>query len=65
MNTVLQLEKKRILIQLMNKVPFCYYSNVWRWIFNTLKKPTFPEITEIENKSILTEHNYNILQNKK
>lgn len=49
----------------MNKLPFCYYLNFWRWIFNTLKKPTFPEITEIENKSILTEPNYNILQNKK
>ena len=29
------------------------------------KKPTFPDITEIENESILTEPNYNILENKK
>lgn len=67
MNTVLQWgKKKRILIQRTDEqITFLLLLELLTLNFQYLKKPTFPDITEIENKSILTEPNYNILENKK
>lgn len=58
-------KKKATLIQLTEQSTFSLLFELPTFNFQYLKKPRFPEIIEIENKYILTEPNYNVLQNKK
>lgn len=61
----IQKKKKTTLIQLTKQSTFSLLFELPTFNFQYLKKPKFLEIIGIENKYILTEPNYNVLQNKK